>query len=189
MIPGLKPPQVAEQQHLRDLLASGLIQDYSLAIDGGAHLGGWTRIMAAHFAQVVAFEPSAAFEQLRENCADLPNVQLMRAALMARHGKAACTSKPGRAITGLRFAPDAHGEVPALAIDDLGLTSCGLLKLDVEGCEWLALNGARQTIARCRPFIMCEMAGFKHDYRAERLLRRMGYRLVFERGVDKGFSL
>jgi len=188
MIAGLKAVQIAEQQHLRDLIASGLITDYSLALDGGAHLGGWTVIMAEHFSRVVAIEPSEAIDQLRANCADLPNVMVVHAALMAKPGRAVCVSKLNRALTSRRFVPGASGQVDAITIDSLELDQCGLLKLDIEGGELAALHGARQTIARFWPFILCEMAGFPHDAEAKALLLRLGYRQVFERGVDKGFA-
>jgi FkbM family methyltransferase len=184
---GLQPIQIAEQQHLRDLLASGLISDYSLAIDGGAHLGGWTRIMAEHFSTVIAVEPSEAFEQLRENCAGLPNVRLINAALMAGPGKAACYSKPNRALTSRKFAMAEDGPVDAITIDSLNLDRCGLIKLDIEGGEYAALVGAMRTLKRFRPFVLCEMAGLGEDDAVREFIEGRGYRQVFERGVDKGF--
>jgi FkbM family methyltransferase len=41
-------------------------------------------------------------------------------------------------------------------IDDLNLTACGLLKIDVEGAELATLRGAAETISRCRPVIYVE---------------------------------
>jgi len=46
--------------------------------------------------------------------------------------------------------------VPALSIDSLGLDAVGFLKIDVEGGEPAILDGARETIRRCRPNIMVE---------------------------------
>jgi FkbM family methyltransferase len=46
-------------------------------------------------------------------------------------------------------------EVETLKIDDLGLQNVGLIKLDIEGAEELALTGMRETIARNLPIILC----------------------------------
>lgn len=43
-----------------------------------------------------------------------------------------------------------------VAIDDLALPACDLLKIDVEGFEAAVLHGASQTIARCRPLLYVE---------------------------------
>ncbi len=47
-------------------------------------------------------------------------------------------------------------EIEVIAVDDLGLAACRLLKIDVEGMEPAVIAGASQTIARHRPFIFVE---------------------------------
>lgn len=46
--------------------------------------------------------------------------------------------------------------VQKLALDDLKLTRLDLIKIDVEGMEMEALEGARQSIERCRPILLIE---------------------------------
>lgn len=45
---------------------------------------------------------------------------------------------------------------PMLAIDDLGLAACRLIKIDVDGGELDILMSARATIERCRPVLYFE---------------------------------
>ncbi len=48
---------------------------------------------------------------------------------------------------------------PQFVIDDFHLPSCDLIQLDVEGYEFNALMGAKETIIRCSPVIMIEDRG------------------------------
>ena len=48
--------------------------------------------------------------------------------------------------------------IPTLMIDDLGLTSCDLIQLDVEGFQLKALKGAINTIKKFKPVICTEIA-------------------------------
>lgn len=48
-------------------------------------------------------------------------------------------------------------EVPIMALDSFGLSEIKFIKLDIEGCEAAALQGASRTIAQDRPVIYCEV--------------------------------
>jgi FkbM family methyltransferase len=52
-------------------------------------------------------------------------------------------------------APDEQS-VPCRTIDGMGLTTLALLKVDAQGSDLHILQGARATIARCRPAIVAE---------------------------------
>lgn len=47
-------------------------------------------------------------------------------------------------------------EVPIMTIDQLSLPQCHLIKADVEGMELSVLQGAAETIQRCRPVLYVE---------------------------------
>ena len=59
------------------------------------------------------------------------------------------------------------GPIPVMRIDDLGLTACDLICLDVEGYELMALAGAIDTIRRYRPVVMVEDKGCSRRYGVE----------------------
>ncbi|HEX3952311.1 MAG TPA: FkbM family methyltransferase, partial [Stellaceae bacterium] len=48
-------------------------------------------------------------------------------------------------------------DVEVARLDDLPIERCDLLKIDIEGAEYLALQGARQTLARFKPIIISEI--------------------------------
>jgi hypothetical protein len=47
-------------------------------------------------------------------------------------------------------------EVPTVSIDSLNLARVDLIKIDVEGMEMDALNGAAQCIGKLRPILLIE---------------------------------
>ena len=47
-------------------------------------------------------------------------------------------------------------EIEMINIDSLELDNISLIKIDVEGCEQLAICGLKKTIARCKPVIVYE---------------------------------
>lgn len=61
------------------------------------------------------------------------------------------------------------GHIPALAIDDLGLTICDLVMLDIEGGEFSALRSGTKTIAACRPVIVIEDKGLGARFYGEQV--------------------
>lgn len=53
------------------------------------------------------------------------------------------------------LSPDSGEAIMATTIDSYEFPVCD--KLDIEGCELLALRGAEKTIARCRPVLVLEV--------------------------------
>lgn len=141
--------------------AFAFVTDWTVAVDGGANIGDWTEVMAARFGVVHAFEPAPdMMDRLRRRA--IPNAVLHEAALFDADGPGTLLGKKPRG----RHVEPGSGDVRMVRLDGLGLASCGLIKLDLEGAERLALRGAAETIARCRPVIIVEDA--------PRLARRYG---------------
>jgi FkbM family methyltransferase len=69
-----------------------------------------------------------------------------------------------------------------LMLDEYGLSRVDLIKLDVEGMELEALEGARQTIERCRPIMLIEKIKTDSAQLAQWLAQR-GYQ-VMEAGIN-----
>lgn len=155
----IRPDGTYQGDHLAKALE--FVTDFSGALDGGAHVGTWTALLSARFGAVHAFEPSAdTFEALQANqqAFGWPNVQLHHAALGATRGVVSMGLDPAHAAignTGARFVQPGT-DVAQLTIDSLQLPSLGFLKLDVEGGEVFALQGAKATLRRCQPVVLFE---------------------------------
>lgn len=184
MVNELKDDGTYQASHLHAALA--YVTDLSCAIDGGAHIGTWSKIMSGRFQRVIAVEPSPdTFEALSANMQRFGclNVEPRNLALGAAAG-AVSMHIDARAEqmqnTGARYVKPG-GSIPMEAIDAWELPSLGLLKLDVEGSEVAALTGARVTLLRCQPIVVFENKNLWSRYGIARdapqhFLRSVGYR-------------
>ena len=127
-----------------------------LFCDLGANKGYWTTRAAPLFAQVIAVEASAAtFAELQANAGHLGNVTLHCAAIHDRTGAALTFVNTHLSHASARLAGDAPAgkqdsteTVTTLAIDDLVPAGApALIKLDVEGAEIAAIEGAARALA------------------------------------------
>jgi FkbM family methyltransferase len=126
-----------------------------LFCDLGANKGWWTTRAAPLFDRVIAVEASnATFAALQENAAHLPGVTLHRAAIHARSGETMTFVTPPLSHASARLedggaatAGDQSETVETLAIDDLVPPGTpALIKLDVEGAEIAAIDGAGRAL-------------------------------------------
>lgn len=180
----MKPDGSYQAGHLAAALA--YVTDWSVAIDGGAHVGTWSRTLSRRFARVIAVEPSPdTFAALTANLATFQctNVEAKAIALGDAPGTVQMVLE-GRGAelknTGARFT-QSGGTIPVETIDAWDLPSVGFLKLDVEGSEVVALRGAVETLRRCQPIVIYEDKGFWKRYgeprdAVEQVLRAVGYR-------------
>lgn len=173
------------------------VRAWDVAIDVGAHVGFWTWDLAQQFTMVYAFEPAPiSFECLLKNTEECDNVSRMNVAIGDQLGR--CNIQNDRARPGNSgsnyIVPSEGGGIPMLTLDSLDIPGCDFLKIDVEGFELRALQGARKLIKKFRPVISMECTDRKFRGRydieegaAERWLLKRGYRVVWEERPDKVF--
>ena len=176
---------------VHEFMAMGLVEASGTAIDGGASIGAWAYGMAQYFGRVIAFEPTPeTFARLAHNTKNIENIECFNQALMDKPGFISMKAPAGNAALKARYAEwDNGGRVQAITIDSLNLSGCGLIKLDLEGAEALALDGAVATIARCRPALVVEIQhsarfGIEPEAVHQKVLD-MGYREVFRDAQDR----
>jgi FkbM family methyltransferase len=136
------------------------------AIDVGANDGSYVHFMRRHARRVIAFEPmpslaGALAHKFRHG------VQIEALALSDREGTVALHSPvvDGVTVTGCStVSPTASAtygghraiEVPMTTLDSFYEGDVGFIKIDVEGHQQAVLDGAVQTIRRCRPRMLVE---------------------------------
>jgi FkbM family methyltransferase len=143
-------------------LIDRIVPDGGVFFDVGANWGPFTLLVAARpgFAgRVVAFEPLVA---VRAELASLvaqagltDRVAVRGEALSDLFGQGRMTSGWHSALA--RLGAGEGGERVAVArLDDLDLPPPDVIKIDIEGHEARALEGARATIEKSRPLIVLE---------------------------------
>jgi FkbM family methyltransferase len=140
------------------------------AVDAGAHIGYFTLLLAKRVGEqgkVIAFEPwPENCQALRENVAlnGYRNVVVENKAVGGRSTRV--TLRPGRdgplPCTG-SIGSDEGLEVHSVSLDDYfgeRGEKVSFVKMDIEGAEADALEGARATLDRHRPVLLIELHGF-----------------------------
>lgn len=180
--------------HLDRIIAR--VPQKRVAVQAGACLGLYPKRLAAFFDSVYSFEPAEDLFPLMFANAPEPNIYRYQAALgyervMVGVSRQRRDGKPNNheGITHI----SGSGAIPTLRLDDLGLPVCDVILLDVEGFELFALQGAVDTIARCRPLLAVEInknaafMGFtEEDVRQS--VCSLGYRLIERLSSDEVFE-
>lgn len=159
----VRVPDYHEFGFLRAAIESGA--EDSVVIDVGANEGVYTVGAGLMGAAVVSFEPVAdVARHLRTNVAlnGLEDrVDVRQQAVGSSAGQVEMTATLGprnRIATGERVG-GAEITVDLVAIDEVIPSDANVvaIKVDVEGYELAVLDGAAETIARCRPTLIVEM--------------------------------
>lgn len=140
----------------------------NVMVQAGGNAGLYVKKYAKNFGIVYTFEPfPELFECLVRNVTE-PHVIKIQGCVGNSHKLVSMLEHPLGDVGGGHVG--GSGFVPTFMIDDLNLPECNLIHLDIEGYEPFALEGARETIVRCKPIIAIE--------NCEKWLNRYGKSLV-----------
>lgn len=185
-----------EQQALATHLRPG-----GVFYDIGANIGFYA-VIGARLAQshghVYAFEPfPESAERIRGNAAlnGLENVRVFTVAVGNTDGMTRLEVGEKSASHRITIASGAAAERPVIETPVVTLDACiareGLrpptvVMIDVEGAEIGVLRGMLETLARCRPVVMCEVHWINRHFTAfyEESLRPLGYTMTALDGVS-----
>lgn len=138
-----------------DIPAVDLVtQQNSLVLDIGAYIGDTTILFLRRNCITYAFEPfEDSFACLLHNCPDakLYNVPVGNGETINLGGTPISNSM------GSRMVFNGESGIKTLKVDELQLSKCDFIKIDVEGYEPFVLEGALQTINIFKPVIHIEV--------------------------------
>ena len=138
------------------------------ALDIGANVGLWSRDLVDNFAKVVAFEPVAVFRECLEKNVAGPNCFISPLALGDHDTQATMIITEGNSgHSHLDPATLGTGDVQVVKLDNLNMDNIDYIKIDCEGYEYRVLQGAEQTVKRCRPIMVIEQKphdAYSKDY-------------------------
>jgi FkbM family methyltransferase len=172
--------------------------------DVGAHIGFHSLCFASEVGEhgaVVSFEPTAAsHERLQKNIDRNQSlkgrIRAFNMALSDKRGTLSFVYSDGVDIrnTASHFCdvipPSEDSEyedfktttVPTDSVDDLiqteNLPPPDVLKIDVEGAEFLVLQGARKTLGKKRPHLLMEVHNISMMFETQRLLHELNYEMI-----------
>lgn len=168
----------------------------STVVDIGAHIGIHTLSMsrlAGEAGVVVAFEPQLKiYSELINNIVlnNKNNIVAYRCALGNKRASVEM-NPPVADNEGATSLGSGGDSVEMITLDSLKLDDVSFIKIDVENFEYEVLLGAKETIARNKPYMIVEIMGNSYlpvmnrkerEEETKKLIESMGYKLEFIEG-------
>jgi len=131
------------------------------AVDIGSHIGLWAYPMSFDFEEVICFEPMPDHQECWNlNMSDVYNVSLIKCALGAeeKYNVAIRTrTVDSSGDTGIELEAKTGDILTDMkTLDSFNLQDIDFIKCDCEGFELYVMQGAKETIERCKPVICIE---------------------------------
>lgn len=179
------------------------VKQWRRVLDVGANVGIFSCDFAARFDEVVAFEP---VPRVRE-CLVLnvpENVQVEPVAIadsegvlkmyptVLNCGASFISNHPEVMTPEVTDRAERQIEVQVRTIDSYEFGDVDLIKLDIQGAEYLALLGAKETILRNRPVVLVEQKAVNAEHvhiikKTSRMLRSWGMKAMEIAQSDRVF--
>ena len=170
-----------------------------LVVQAGGNLGIWPKALGHYFQWVYTFDPAKyIFPFLAMNCPEdnilkfqmaLGNVTKGVSMITGGHAASTCVAEAGKGKinkVATDFVP-ADGGVPMMKVDDMNLSACDAIILDVEKAELIILQGALETIRKFRPVYILTEDNPNDPETCENLkafLAENGYEFVMRKSKD-----
>jgi FkbM family methyltransferase len=146
------------------------VKRWRRALDVGANVGIFSCNFAEKFDEVVAFEPMPRTRECLaanvppnvriEDCAVSDEEGVLNMYLTGSTGGSFVCDHPDVITPDRRLKARRMVQARARTLDSFEFDAVDLIKLDIQGAEYVALVGARETILRHRPVIMVEEKAF-----------------------------
>ena len=157
--------------------------------DVGAHVGLWSRPMMrrANTKYIWAFEPNNLVRECYVlNMGGFDNYSIYPVALGHKNMKGFLNVETDNSGN-TNVHPTRSGNTEIRTLDSFNFEHLDYIKVDVEGFEYNFLQGAVDTLNRCRPFVHLEMKSknmrnSKDDF--YRFMKNIGYSQVMKIGAE-----
>jgi len=158
-------------------------------IDVGAHVGLWSRpmIRRANTKYIWAFEPNQSVRECYVlNMGGFDNYSIFPVALGHKNTKGYLNVETDNSGN-TNVHPTKSGNTEIRTLDSYNFKNVDYIKVDVEGFEYNFLQGATDTLNRCRPFVHLEMKSknmrtTKEEFK--RFMKNIGYNEVKKVGAE-----
>lgn len=151
-------------------------------IQAGGNCGIYPVYFSKYFKKVITFEPSTDNFYCLSNNAKQNNIFKYQSAI--GNNTDPVRVEKVQNIGGYKVI--GTGSIPQLTIDSFNLVDVDLIQLDVEGHEGYAIQGALETIERCKPWIMLETKSKNASHsiwskkELDKLMLSIGYEIYSE---------
>jgi FkbM family methyltransferase len=165
------------------------VPERGCVLQAGGNVGLYPNLLREHFDRVVTAEPDPG--NWRCLMINLGDVEAHQVAFGVGAGRCSMEKAEPANCGALRVGDGK--DVPIVSIDSLGLKPDAIW-LDIEGYEYFALCGARQTLMSCAPVVVIEEKGLgshwslKNEHCSD-LLQSMGYSRVDRIGRDSVYKV
>ena len=140
------------------------VTNWDLALDGGAHYGLASLLLAEKFNKVIAVEATPeTYECTTENLKPYKNVEVYNVALGDKKDKISMGQKRFR-NSGANYVIG-KGTIEMIPASSLPLEGIGFIKLDIEGMENIVLQNLKDIILKNKPVILIEENQLWNRYR------------------------
>jgi len=164
----------------------------SVVYDIGANVGIYTllsAVLCGNSGRVFAFEPDPHnIKYLEDHVAlnNLQNVSIEKKAISNSSGHLFFQDTGDHCNS--HISENGQIEVEAITVDDFVFKNNNLppnyLKIDVEGAEYLVLEGAQKTLSEYRPEIFLATHGLEIDQKCREQLKKLNYKVSKIHGYD-----
>lgn len=159
------------------------VKKFDTVITAGGNCGMYVRFYKNYFKDVYTFEPDElCYYCLDQNCVG-EGYHKFNGGLGNTNEPLTLVKSPAPTNHGMHRIINQPGSIDMYRIDDLELTECDLIHLDVEGFEGEVLKGAIETIKEFKPVIILERAVGRE------VIEPLGYKLKKELRMDSIFVM
>lgn len=159
------------------------VKKFDVVITAGGNCGMYARMHSKKFKHVYAFEPDPLNFHCMVNNTQTDNVVKIQCALGSKHKLIKMNIiDPDNVGCHQVNATSPDGFIPMLSLDAFNFPVVDLIQLDCEDYEHFIIEGAINTIARCKPIITAENGHYITD-----IMKIIGYKKIDQSHADSIF--